>query len=208
MPVVNDIITALSALNGEGSLDEIFHEYTKLNRNAVKSTMRRTLQQFSSDTQSYLKKNPDYFFSVEGLGKGIWGLRLSEPIDDIVGFKESYTSGQPVSRKLSITNRIVRDTLLSRRLKELIGSSCQLCETQIRISDGLYYSEAHHIKPLGFPHNGPDKKENILILCPNCHVKCDLKLLPLNVISIKNNRQNVGKEYIDFHNHLYASAQR
>ncbi len=78
-----------------------------------------------------------------------------------------------------------------------------MCETRIHLPNGLNYCEAHHIKPLGFPYNGPDKKENILVVCPNCHVKCDFKLIPLDILAIKNNKQNVGKEYIDFHNKIY-----
>lgn len=35
------------------------------------------------------------------------------------------------------------------------------------------YAEAAHIMPLGIPHNGPDKLENLLCLCPNCHVLFD-----------------------------------
>ena len=27
-----------------------------------------------------------------------------------------------------------------------------------------------HIRPLGRPHSGPDVPENVLCLCPNCHV--------------------------------------
>jgi putative restriction endonuclease len=42
------------------------------------------------------------------------------------------------------------------------------------------YAEACHIKPLGRPHNGPDTPENILCLCPNCHVLFDEFALWIN----------------------------
>ena len=35
------------------------------------------------------------------------------------------------------------------------------------------YAEAAHIKPLGRPHSGPDRLENLLCLCPNDHVLFD-----------------------------------
>ena len=38
---------------------------------------------------------------------------------------------------------------------------------------GRRHAEICHIKPLGRPHNGPDVPENILCLCPNCHVLLD-----------------------------------
>lgn len=34
-------------------------------------------------------------------------------------------------------------------------------------------SEGAHVRPLGIPHNGPDTLDNILCLCPNCHVLFD-----------------------------------
>ena len=35
------------------------------------------------------------------------------------------------------------------------------------------YAEGAHIRPLARPHNGPDVPENVLCLCPNCHVLFD-----------------------------------
>jgi hypothetical protein len=43
-------------------------------------------------------------------------------------------------------------------------------------SDGRgrgFYCEAHHIRPLGIPHNGADSSDNILIVCPNHHKTLD-----------------------------------
>ena len=38
---------------------------------------------------------------------------------------------------------------------------------------GRPYAEGAHIRPLGSPHDGPDKLENVLCLCPNHHVLFD-----------------------------------
>ena len=40
-----------------------------------KGGIRKNIQTHSSDCSSYNPKNQDLFYSVEGLGKGIWGLR-------------------------------------------------------------------------------------------------------------------------------------
>ncbi len=69
-------------------------------------------------------------------------------------------------------SRIIRDTKLSKKVKEMYGFKCQVCGTRINTNSG-YYAEGAHIKPLGTPHNGPDKISNIICLCPNHHVKFD-----------------------------------
>ena len=35
------------------------------------------------------------------------------------------------------------------------------------------YAEGAHIRPLGYPHDGPDVLGNVLCLCPNDHVRFD-----------------------------------
>jgi predicted restriction endonuclease len=65
----------------------------------------------------------------------------------------------------------------------------------------MLYAEAHHIKPLGAPHNGPDVRANILCVCPNDHVLLDYGAIKL----YGNHLKEVGQEYIDYHNeNIYA----
>lgn len=68
--------------------------------------------------------------------------------------------------------RIVRDTAVSRSVKELYDFQCQICGTRLQCEGGPY-AEAAHIRPLGSPHHGPDVIGNILCLCPNDHVLFD-----------------------------------
>jgi 5-methylcytosine-specific restriction protein A len=78
------------------------------------------------------------------------------------------------------TSRVVRNTTLSKELKEHYQYHCQLCG-EARHKDPLeHYAEAHHIKPLGRPHEGPDVEENILVLCPNHHADFDHGLVHIN----------------------------
>ena len=58
--------------------------------------------------------------------------------------------------------RILRDTALSREVKIAHNFKCQLCSMTIQLGDGNYYAEAHHVKPLGRPYNGPDTIDNII----------------------------------------------
>jgi hypothetical protein len=79
----------------------------------------------------------------------------------------------PPGRVETTVSRIIRDSLLSRRVKQLHGYKCQLCCHSIELADGLRYAEAHHLQPLGSPHDGPDIEGNVICLCPNCHVELD-----------------------------------
>ncbi|WP_448698103.1 YDG/SRA domain-containing protein [Mucilaginibacter sp. AW1-3] len=91
-------------------------------------------------------------------------------------------------RQATTVLRIVRDTKLSRELKELYNYTCQICGICISVK-GIGYAEAAHIKPLGKPHNGQDTPDNLLCLCPNHHVMFDK-----GVLSISQDFEVLGAE--------------
>lgn len=108
---------------------------------------------------------------------------------------------EPPGRVEITTHRIIRDTLLARRAKQLHNFECQLCGHTIHLADGSRYAEAHHVQPLGEPHNGPDTLENILCLCPNHHVELDygsrsIALADLRVVD----GHRVSEDYVKYHN--------
>ncbi|MEV0281728.1 YDG/SRA domain-containing protein [Streptomyces sp. NPDC050610] len=86
-------------------------------------------------------------------------------------------------RKATITQRIVRSTEVANHVKQLHDHTCQVCGTRIETPTGAY-SEAAHIRPLGRPHDGPDRTNNVLCLCPNHHVAFDF-----GMITIDSNRR-------------------
>ncbi len=99
------------------------------------------------------------------------------------------------------TYRILRDTELARRIKKQYDFACQICGKTINLKNNQRYAEAHHLKPLGTPHNGPDIQGNIICVCPNDHVLLDygaVKLKKSN-LHIKTGRE-IKDEYIDYHN--------
>lgn len=73
----------------------------------------------------------------------------------------------------TIVQRIVRDSAMIRRVKAVHNHECQVCGIYLVGADGKRYSEGAHIQPLGKSHRGPDVEQNILCLCPNCHVRLD-----------------------------------
>ncbi|WP_052185233.1 HNH endonuclease [Methylotenera versatilis] len=104
-------------------------------------------------------------------------------------------------RKDITISRIIRDTPLSRRVKSLNNQQCQICGISIEMPAGKKYSEAHHIKPLGQPHNGPDIIENMICVCPNHHAMLDygaIKLVASNLLFKPNH--SISEEFINYHN--------
>jgi predicted HNH restriction endonuclease len=98
-------------------------------------------------------------------------------------------------------SRLIRDTKLSQEVKELYDRTCQLCGNRLELSPGRFYAEGHHLKPLGDPHGGPDVKENIVCVCPNCHVLLDYGATRIHpaMLQVKPGH-SIGQEFIDYHN--------
>ena len=118
-----------------------------------------------------------------------------------------------VPRREATTLRIVRDTAVTRRLKELYEYRCQVCNIRLEGAAGPY-AEAAHIRPLGAPHHGPDTLGNVLCLCPNHHVLFDLsaftiaddgQLLGLPGKLKTHKQHSIGLAFLAFHReHFYS----
>ena len=99
------------------------------------------------------------------------------------------------------THRIIRDTPLARRIKQIHNYECQLCGHTIELANESRYAEAHHIQPLGEPHNGPDILENIVCLCPNHHAEMDYGARSLNLSQLRLvSGHTLAETYINYHN--------
>jgi 5-methylcytosine-specific restriction endonuclease McrA len=136
----------------------------------------------------------DHIFRSTGIGSGpiatfyplsaaIWseietisGATLSEATAADRGntTRVGASVSEPPRRVAYETVRIVRDTKTARALKVMYNHECQVCGETILLENGERYSEAHHIRPLGRGHDGPDIRENMLVLCPNHHAVFDL----------------------------------
>ena len=138
-----------------------------------------------------------------------------KPISTPAGELPLPTSNQESGRVKSYTTRIVRDTFVSEGVKELHDYVCQTCSTQILRLGGAY-AEGAYIRPLGRPHNGPDSPENILCLCPNCHVLFDGWAFTIeddgSLLGALDGSLNeldthmVNREYLRYHRRLFKKA--
>jgi hypothetical protein len=65
-----------------------------------------------------------------------------------------------------------RDPAVIAWVKQRANGICELCETDAPFLDkyGNPFLEVHHIIPLA--DKGPDKVDNAVALCPNCHREC------------------------------------
>lgn len=100
-------------------------------------------------------------------------------------------------------SRVVRDVGLVKEIKELNEHTCQVCGIRLELSPGRFYSEGHHLKPLAKKHDGPDVHDNILCVCPNCHVKLDFAAIKIDPAKLRKvSGHNVRQAFIDYHNGL------
>jgi hypothetical protein len=114
---------------------------------------------------------------------------------------EAIDLAAPPERQKSTVYRILRDTSVTIWIKMLHQYECQICGLTIELPNGRRYAEAHHIRPLGTPHNGPDVAKNILCLCPNHHVELDYGVRPLKLNEFRTVPQHkIDEAYIRYHN--------
>ncbi len=128
---------------------------------------------------------------------------LASPSRQAVDIEDA---AEPERRK-TLINRIIRDTEATRALKQRYQNRCQICDVALDMGNGRTYSEAHHVRPLGEPHNGPDTVDNILILCPNHHAQCDFRAIKLSLASLHRLADHsIDEKHIAYHNNLYTAA--
>lgn len=94
-------------------------------------------------------------------------------LPSVVAHGTASVGAMTPSRRTVTVQRKVRITAIAKEVKRLHQDTCQICGRQLVVGDHTY-SEGAHIKALGGPHDGPDMRDNILCLCPNCHVQFDL----------------------------------
>lgn len=128
-------------------------------------------------------------------------------LDDQYNLSLQIENQQSCDRKRTEINLVNRDSYLTKKVKRLCQYECQICGAKLQISDDDYYSEIHHIRPLGTPHNGPDVIENMLCVCPNCHVLLDYGAIQIVASELFLKESHIIKsEFIDYHNQFIYNS--
>lgn len=156
----------------------------------------------------------DYWYSEGKDGFNVYRFRLVQSEEEYINYdlnKNIYASGSEDPLRINyVSKRIVRDTALSKEVKELYDFKCQICDFRINVETG-FYAEGAHIKGLGKPHNGSDTFDNILCLCPNHHVMFDRYTFTidndLTLIGIPgklnvHKDHVINKDYLNYHRKL------
>ena len=156
----------------------------------------------------------DYYPDIGEDGFRIWRFKLSKEIN--TELPPARDQEGPAPRTQRTTDQIQRDPNIPQRLKEQYDFTCQVCDIRLE-ANGIPHAIGAHIKGLGRPHEGPDLKENMLILCPNDHhlfdafafsIKDDYSFVGRDGSLTVHPRHNIGLEYIRYHRDKYKIASR
>lgn len=133
---LSEITEALKSLGGKGHLNDIcrvIKERGKLQSIITDPDWDRQvsheLQAHSTDTQSYVEGNDDLFYSVDGIGSGIWGLRNYLPGSEEKWWptEDEYSPGLTVEDWLTLLkdHEVFNDTALAivKRFKDYGGAA-------------------------------------------------------------------------------------
>jgi len=176
-------------------------DYGKLNLAQVQTAMQRYAEmvadnfedQFSPRTTA-VDDNIETATATEtnGAELAIGQRALDTPVDEI-----------PIRVQIAVS-RIVRNTAIVTKIKALYDDQCQLCGETLQLFETQRYSEGHHLMPLGQPHNGADREENVMCVCPNCHVLLDYGARRINLQTLKLKKHKIHQDYVNYHNGLCA----
>jgi putative restriction endonuclease len=162
----------------------------------------------------------DFWHEIGISGFRIWRYRLRKegssptpqlPPSQVHEDRESYGGEKPGRLQLTIS-RIIRNTAVAAKVKQMHNYTCQVCGERL-MTPGGPYAEAAHIKPLGQPHNGPDTADNILCLCPNHHLLFDTGALTIDDdMTVTQTRSplrtvkghTINLEYVRYHRAHYG----
>ena len=199
---------AIENLGGQAKWNEILEEVTKLrngdfshylNRENYEKTAYQIIQDHCPKYRKF--RGTTHFekvgneFRLTTKPKKIIRRSRSTPKKHTPKAIDINEPTQP-ERVLQETYRVLRDTGLARMVKESNQYRCQICGQTLKLLNGSPYAEAHHIIPLGKPHNGPDVRGNILCVCPNDHVLLDYGAIRL----YEENLDGIDKNSIKYHN--------
>lgn len=160
-------------------------------------------REYKSTMELQIKKDLHITDGIESLGKyqkfTESQLLLINGIE-VKKLKTDSNNNEETIRVLRTIDAILRNKALVNRIKKLYNNTCQICGLQLNVGKDKYYSEVHHIIPLGKPHNGKDSLDNMICVCPNCHVQLDLKSKFLDENTFAVSRHHISANYIKYHN--------
>ena len=178
---INSIIEALRRLGGQALPAEIAAEIRRYEPGPFPRTLlnsvRGRIQECSSDSTIFKGKR-DLFYSVYGIGGGVWGLRDMDPLNlsNDQGFADEVETYLAAEGRAILRTHLRRER--SKKLVRLFKSRlenylCTICEFDFYSAYGELgkgYIEAHHIVHVSKLEAGTETKiEDLAAVCANCH---------------------------------------
>lgn len=175
------VAQALRSLGGQARPAEIAEEIRRIfpgpHPTSLLQSVRARIQECSSDSK-FWKKKRDIFYSVHGIGGGVWGLRemdLLNPAngDGFADAAEPFMASEGAAQLRTHLRRERSKSLVDRFKSELRSFSCVVCnfdffETYGEV--GLGFIEAHHKLPVSLLQPGAKTKlADLAAVCSNCH---------------------------------------
>ena len=184
------IVEALTELGGLSHYSDLYKNIKEKKKDLPKSwqaIIRRTIENHSSDSEAYSGKE-NIFYSVDGIGSGVWGLRNFVPDSTNISFPEG---------KLVLKNHILRERnpkviiAAKKAFKDKYGKLfCEVCGFDFKEKYGELgadFIEGHHTKPVSELEEGEHTKiEDITMVCSNCHKMLHRKRPWLNKYTLQN----------------------
>ena len=117
-PWIDDVITALLLLGGEGSLPDLYRSVASIRDVSLKinwkASVRRTIEQHSSDSDAFTGQ-ADLFYSARGIGNGRWGFR--KYLTDRSFIQEESEETGHAQRRIGTYAQIIRRIKIIKDLK-------------------------------------------------------------------------------------------
>lgn len=178
---IETVTEALRSLGGEARPAEIAQEikriFTGPHPDRLLQSVRARIQECSSDSK-FWKKKRDIFYSVHGIGGGVWGLREMDLLNPSNGdgFADAAELFMASEGALQLRTHLRRErsrSLVDRFKSNLSSFSCVVCNFDFFESYGevgLGFIEAHHKLPVSMLHPGAKTKlDDLVAVCSNCH---------------------------------------
>jgi 5-methylcytosine-specific restriction protein A len=189
----SEIIAALCTLGGQGKLKDIYDVIENRNLLPAISTntnwqaqVRKQLQSDNDDMKTQTS-GKNLFWSVEGKGSGIWGLRDLSQYQENDLFYNFSANGEIIDNQTPIinnefiegatkkilVNKYERNYKLREKCIELFGCLCTICSFNFEEFYGLQgkgFIEVHHITPISaIGHDYIAHPDELRPVCSNCH---------------------------------------
>lgn len=169
---------------------ELFKIYDKELRTALEqSNQGQFYVEYGKDkelrmAQAYLRELPFELAEILDEASGSEFSTLHRE-SEVTNNEPPYADKSAPGTVTTTITRKIRDTKLTKQLKKKHNWKCAICDNRILLPNGNYYAEAHHIRPLGGGHEGLDKEDNIIILCPYHHAEFDYGSIAIDPIRLK-----------------------